>query len=152
MAVTDFLYRWTICEAIGQSRISQMNEAFRAQQSLDTTALLNFLGIIFLAMMIAGFIYLVHYHRQRQFFSNNPQSLFRELCSAHSLNGAQRRALKKLSHAKGLVDPGLVFIDSSLWLTNVEAERRLGGKARRTLCELRSLLFSSTYTESRIQR
>ena len=135
-------------DLLAQSRVAQMNEAFRAQQSFNGSALLTLSGIILAAMAVAGFIYFAHLRRQRRFFGDHPHLLFRELCSIHSLSWSQRRALKKLSNARRLADPGLVFIDSTHWPRNPEAQRLLGSRVRGQLSELRRHLFTTADANS----
>lgn len=142
------LFLQPLCiDLLAQSRVAQMNEAFRAQQSFNLSDLLTLISIILAAMAIAGIIYFVHHRKQRRFFGNNPQLMFRELCSVHSLSWSQRRALKKLSRVRRLTDPGLVFIDSTLWPSKTEAQRLLGTRVRGQLCLLRRHLFTTAKAE-----
>jgi hypothetical protein len=123
--------------------VLQMNEAFRAQHAFDAAALWTLLAIIFVAMLIAASIYLFFQLRQRRAYANNPQLLFQELCAAHSLCRSQRQALRRLAQVRGLTDPGLVFVDCSLWPSSVEANRLLGNRIRKSLTELRRQLFQA---------
>ena len=138
--ISTFTADWNL---IAQSRVLQMNEAFRAQHAFDASALWTLLAIIFVAMLIAASIYLFFQFRQRRARASNPQLLFQELCAAHSLSRSQRQALRRLAQVRGLTDPGLVFVDCSLWPNSVEANRLLGNRIRKSLTELRRLLFQA---------
>lgn len=139
MSVTAEFFNFEYC--LAQSRIDAMNEAFRQQSKVNFGVLIPFLGVVVGAVLLGVLIHYYYDRKQRRPLANNPKLLFQELCKAHSLNFAQRRALRKLARVRRLSNPCLVFVDIRLWPTNSEAQRLLGGWTRRKLCELRRNLF-----------
>jgi len=132
---------------IAQSRISSMNQAFRDQSRFDFSSVILFSGIVAGAIVLALAIHFRYNRKQIRLNSNDPKLLFKELCHAYSLSFFQRRALRKLTKARKLSTPGLIFLDIGLWPTNGEAQRLLGTRTRRRLCELRRNLFQSLSAE-----
>lgn len=126
---------------IAQSRISSMNQAFRDQSRFDLGSVILFSGIVAGAIVLALAIHFRYSRKQTRLQSNDPKLLFKELCTAYSLGFFQRRALRKLTRVRKLSSPGLIFLDIGLWPTNGEAQRLLGTRTRRRLCELRRNLF-----------
>lgn len=57
--------------------------------------------------------FLIRYRRGRPL--DDSRSLFRELCHAHDLTGAERRLVKRLALGLELPSPAALFVDSSIW-------------------------------------
>lgn len=132
---------------IAQSRISSMNQAFRDQSKLDLSTALPFLAIVVGAILLALAIHYRYNRQQKRSQGNDPGLLFQELCAAYSLTFFQKRALRKLCKIRKLSNPAFVFLDIRLWPTNGEAQRLLGTRTRRKLCELRRNLFQPLSAE-----
>ena len=87
-------------------------------------------GGALVVIIVAWFISRLLAKRQRQ-ISDSPWCLFKELCTAHSLNHRERQLLTRLAQQFRLEQPTALFIEPAWW----EAER-LGPAWARTLPEL----------------
>lgn len=70
------------------------------------------LSLVFTAL-ICGLYFLARYRQGASADDHN--AIFRDLCRAHDLTGAERRLLKRLAMGLQLSSPGSLFVDSSLW-------------------------------------
>ena len=73
--------------------------------------------------------------------SNNPRTLFRELCRAHHLGASNRRLLMRLAVARGLASPAILFVNPKYFDTEDLPE--VFSEKSEQLIQLRRQLFGA---------
>jgi hypothetical protein len=76
---------------------------------LSTTDVVLLVAVVVLAVF-AVFVLQRYVPQQNRGTRNDPNQLFRDLCRAHGLGGADRRLLKRLAAWRGLSHPAIVFV------------------------------------------
>ncbi len=72
----------------------------------------------------------------------NPRKLFKQLCHAHELSGAERRQLEHLARLLGLESPAVLIIDTSIWnVDELVIAKKLQPKQQERLMALQRLLY-----------
>lgn len=125
------------------NRFRSMGSGFREKK--DQPMSYDFLVGILILLSIVVFIWILsrflsRQERMRRHFS--PKALFQALCSAHGLEPAQRRLLKRLARFHGLAQPARIFLEPERFDPN-----GLGAAfsdMRDELIELRERLFAET--------
>lgn len=104
-------------------------------------------GLIILALCaalllaLALILWLIRYRQQR--IVDNPDLLFRELCSAHGVTWRQRQLLKKLVRLQGLKDPCLLWLDVELWdLEKIKSRSLSSPRQQKRISALKHTLFT----------
>lgn len=92
----------------------------------DTISWRSWLGILILALFVAGLIGLSRWLASRDPMLGGPNSqlLFNELATAHGLSWREKWLLKRTARAARLEHPVHVFLDPSIF-DNAETGRRL---------------------------
>lgn len=118
--------------SIGRAASDYMSRSSSLKDSWFWIAVFGCIGAIWLAL-----IYWDNYRRRLLRNSNNPKSLFFELCQAHRLDRKQRSLLMKAVQYRGLKQPALLFVDPELLGGLVGS----GGAHAKQFAELRQRLF-----------
>ncbi|MBX3420990.1 MAG: hypothetical protein KF752_05460 [Pirellulaceae bacterium] len=138
---------WSL-SVLAESRFGAMSTAFRDKSATNTKALWILIGVLLVAGGLAVIIRFLYVQHQKRLSSHDPGRLYRELCTAHKLSRAHRRALLKLARALKLSQPGLVFLDPSVWPDADKLRELVGNRLYGVLCQVRRHIYQETSSAS----